>query len=84
MFTDFLFYHITRNSLCMRSSFRIFRDCFNKTVFLLLPQLVGEIDLTTCHRVSELHDQRNFAFEIRVCQMIYFVLLETFFFFIDY
>ncbi|KAF7698186.1 myosin phosphatase Rho-interacting protein-like [Silurus meridionalis] len=34
-------------------------------------QLVGEIDLTTCHRVTELHDQRNFVFEIWTHRMTY-------------
>ncbi|KAI5619107.1 myosin phosphatase Rho-interacting protein isoform X3 [Silurus asotus] len=34
-------------------------------------QLVGEIDLTTCHGVNELHDQRNFVFEIWTHRMTY-------------
>ncbi|KAK2829290.1 hypothetical protein Q7C36_017280 [Tachysurus vachellii] len=34
-------------------------------------ELVGEIDLTSCHRVTELHDQRNFGFEIRTHRMVY-------------
>ncbi|XP_058262002.1 nucleoprotein TPR-like isoform X2 [Hemibagrus wyckioides] len=40
-------------------------------------ELVGEIDLTTCHRVSELHDQRNFAFEIRTHRMVYKIYTMT-------
>ncbi|KAF4092632.1 hypothetical protein AMELA_G00023440 [Ameiurus melas] len=34
-------------------------------------QLVGEIDLTSCHRVIELHDQRNFGFEIWTHGMVF-------------
>ncbi|XP_047006275.2 myosin phosphatase Rho-interacting protein isoform X5 [Ictalurus punctatus] len=34
-------------------------------------QLVGEIDLTSCHRVIELHDQRNFGFEIWTHGLVY-------------
>lgn len=52
---------------------KLYNRCKNckKVVFLLkASHLVGEIDLTTCHRITELHDQRNFGFEIRVCQII--------------
>ncbi|MCJ8739430.1 hypothetical protein PDJAM_G00046980 [Pangasius djambal] len=40
-------------------------------------QLVGEIDLTTCHRVTELHDQRNFGFELWTHRMVYKLATTT-------
>lgn len=65
----------TRNSLFMHSSlrillgsiYRLFLYCFS----LKASELAGEIGLTTCHRVTELHDQRNVDFEIWVYQIIY-------------